>query len=342
MDDVLDSYIVAACMHLLGQSEMEAEPNRKQPLFAIVDDHTRYKFLYQISKDILYKYIKVENNLEMVNAQYSELNVQNDALKDMFDHVGNRYECVECNKIFKKVGFLKRHLSREHEWTFGVDRQDGHSPDHIALYRASFMKCALLLRDIEDAYKMGDGDRITETAKFQLLLSNVGRHTKYQLWLFKFLAYIYGILSPRMSFEYKWNCTSNLHGGIGHNIPNDNLVELQVQAIKKKVQAQGSNATYESARKAALTVQVQDAIKQNIANQGHAKKSGTKRPVVSKAGDVSLIVEKLIKAGIMENIPGREFHSFRGFKDIYSRVKVQDFHTWVTRAKERLSVEGLH
>jgi hypothetical protein len=32
--------------------------------------------------------------------------------------------------------------------------------DHIALYRASFMKCALLLRDTNDAYKMGDGDRV--------------------------------------------------------------------------------------------------------------------------------------------------------------------------------------
>ncbi|XP_021373030.1 uncharacterized protein LOC110463019 isoform X2 [Mizuhopecten yessoensis] len=311
MDDVLDSYIVAACMHLLGQSEMDSEPNRKQPLFA---------------------------DLEMVKAQTLELEAQNDAIKELFVAAEQRYQCRECSKNFKKVGFLKRHLIREHEWTFGVDRQNADSPDHIALYRASFMKCALLLRDIEDSYKMADGDRIAETAKFQLLLSNVGKHTKYQLWLFRFLAYIYGILSPKMSFEYKWNCTSNLHGGIGHNIPNDNLVEVQVQAIKKKVQSQGSNATYESARKAALTVQVQNAIKQNLASQSHAKVSGTKRPAVSKAGDISLMVEKIVKAGIMEKIPGREFNSFCGFKDVYARVKVQEFYTWLTQAKERLLI----
>ncbi|XP_069136222.1 uncharacterized protein [Argopecten irradians] len=280
--------------------------------------------------------------MEVMNAQYSELDAQNDALKDMFDPVINRYQCIECNKVYKKEGFLKRHLSKEHDWLFGVDNQDVQSPDHIAIYRSSYMKCALLLRDIEDAYKMADGDRIAATAKFQLLLSHVGRHTKYQVWLFNFLAYIYGILSPKMAFEYKWNCTSNLQGGIGNNIPNDNLVEIQVQRIKKKIQTQGSNATYESARKAALALQVQDAIKQNIAKQGQAKKSGRKRPKVSKAGDVFLMADKLIKAGIMENIPGCEFNTYRGFKDIYARVKINDFHSWVTQAKERLSMEERH
>ena len=37
-----------------------------------------------------------------------------------------------------------------------------------------------------------------------------------------------------MAYEYMWNRTANLHGNLGHNIPNDNLVELLVQAVKKK------------------------------------------------------------------------------------------------------------
>ena len=49
-----------------------------------------------------------------------------------------------------------------------------------------------------------------------------------------------------MAYEYKWNCSANLCGGIDHNIPNDNLVELLVQAVKKKVYAQGANASYDS------------------------------------------------------------------------------------------------
>lgn len=60
---------------------------------------------------------------------------------------------------------------------------------HIALYRASLMKCSLLLRDTnDDAYTMGDGERILRNSMFQMLLSRIGNHGKYQLWLFRFMA----------------------------------------------------------------------------------------------------------------------------------------------------------
>ena len=67
---------------------------------------------------------------------------------------------------------------------------------------------------------MGDGDRVTVNAKFQMLFSRVGNHTKYQLCLFRYLENCLTLLTPRMAYEYK--CSANLCGGIGHNIPIDN------------------------------------------------------------------------------------------------------------------------
>lgn len=93
-----------------------------------------------------------------------------------------------------------------------------------------------------------------------MLLSGIGHHTKYQLLLFRFLANYHCLLSPREACEYKWNCTTNLKGGTSHNIPNDNLVEILVHRLKAKLQSQGSNVTYESARKSELTLQIQDEI----------------------------------------------------------------------------------
>lgn len=116
--------------------------------------------------------------------------------------------------------------------------------DHIALWRSSFMKLALLLRDTEDAYKFGDGTRIFRNAKFEMMCADVANHSKYKLWLWRLLAYECALLSPREAFEYKWNCSSNIHGGLGKNIPNDNLVEICVHVIKKKMREQGANLTY--------------------------------------------------------------------------------------------------
>lgn len=125
------------------------------------------------------------------------------------------------------------------------------------------MNCMLLLKDTNYGYSMGDGVMIMSNAKFQMLLSGESRHTKYQICLFRFLAYYSCILSPKDANEYKWNCTSNRSGGTGHNIPYDNLVEIMVHRLKEKVRSQGANVTVQSAKKAALSLQVQDEIKQN-------------------------------------------------------------------------------
>lgn len=120
--------------------------------------------------------------------------------------------------------------------------------DKVANYRASFMKNALLLRDTYDAFSMCDGERIVRNAKFEFLCADVRKHTKYKLWLWRFVAYIIALLSPKQAYEYMWNCASSTTGGgVGKNIPNDNLVELMVQLVKKKLREQGSNFTYASA-----------------------------------------------------------------------------------------------
>ena len=260
----------------------------------------------------------------------------------MYDSVQKKYVCVECNKKYKTIGGIRRHLKTQHEWAFAEEDGFGKSTtDHIALYRASFMKCALLLRDTSDAYKMGDGNRVTCNAKFQMLLSRVGNHTKYQLWLFRYLAYCHCLLTPRMAYEYKWNCSANVLGGIGHNIPNDNLVEILVQMVKKKVYAQGANATFESVKKAALTLQIQEEIKENIQNECKKQTVGKKRPVANKLKDVTSMALELTSAKVFDYVPGREYNSFKSFSDVFSCIKVTELHKWITENRDRLSYEAV-
>jgi NADH dehydrogenase/NADH:ubiquinone oxidoreductase subunit G len=153
------------------------------------------------------------------------------------------------------------------------------------------------------------------------------------------MAYCYALLTPKMAYEYLWNCTANLQGNTGHNIPCDNLVELLVQAVKKKIHAQGSNATYRSARDAALTLQIQEELMTNMQREVDKKKAGHKRPVPSKLNDIVAMVNELQSANIYEQIPGREFSQFPGFQDIYSRVKVNELHKWLSSNKQQLSFE---
>ena len=122
---------------------------------------------------------------------------------------------------------------------------------------------------------------VIEFFKFEMLCADVGKHYKYRLWLFRFKAYCIALLSKKQAMECLWNSTSNIAGGLSKNIPNDNLVEIQVRSIKKKIHQQGANATYQSARKAALSTQVQDSICDNLCLECDVKSSGITRPEVS-------------------------------------------------------------
>lgn len=81
---------------------------------------------------------------------------------------------------------------------------------------------------------MGGGDRILRNSKFEMLCASVWGHTKYKLWLWRFQAYVTAILTHKEAKEYLWNCTASKNGGTEKNIPNDNMMELHVQLVKKK------------------------------------------------------------------------------------------------------------
>lgn len=59
---------------------------------------------------------------------------------------------------------------------------------------------------------------------------------------------------PRDSFEYKWKVCQNLMGRFDQNIQNDNCVELQIGKIKKQLNTQGANKSFNSAREHKLVM----------------------------------------------------------------------------------------
>lgn len=153
-----------------------------------------------------------------MSEEAKEMDTQSLSIQLMFDN--NLQKCVcSCGKQYKTLGFLKRHLVNIHNWVFRDNEDPTPDPscegktDKVADYRASFMKNALLLRDTYDAFSMCDRERIVRNTKFEILCADVRKHTKYKLWLWRFVAYIIALLSPKQAFEYMWNCASSTTEG---------------------------------------------------------------------------------------------------------------------------------
>ncbi len=175
------------------------------------------------------------------------------------------YQCPACKKRYKTKTGLTRHVSTSHPImeSLGID-QNGQRCSLSLPERESLIHLLLLIRDLTDAYAMGDGDRIFLDLKLAFLYFFSTGHTKYRLWIWRMLAYDIAILTPRQSFEYRWNTCINVNGGLHGNIPDDNLVELNVKQLKELLRSQGSKVSYESARIACLTMKYMNYVKLNL------------------------------------------------------------------------------
>lgn len=333
-------------MEVLDIKSLDEKPKRTilPDLLHLQSAEEQHDWIKELCFQILDSFIYIEeDNLPTVTAQAAEMDNQELLISEMYEVESKQYTCT-CDRKYKTKGHFKRHLQNEHNWVFHTATEESsESPsskqDRIALWRSSFMKLALLLRDTEDAYKFGDGTRIFRNAKFEMMCADVANHSKYKLWLWRLLAYECALLSPREAFEYKWNCSSNIHGGFGKNIPNDNLVEICVHVIKKKMREQGANLTYESAKKIASCVQMQEEIRISVQQQLGMKTSGQTKPSVDKKKDLQLIINELRANDIFSYIPGRKFNAFKDFKDTFSRINLVNLHKWITSQKERASFE---
>ena len=146
------------------------------------------------------------------------------------------------------------------------------------------------------------------------------------------LAYEMALLSPQEAFEYKWNISVNLQGGIGQNIPNDDLCELQVRRIKKTLLTQGPNKSFESAQVITQTSQVIDDMVLELQKQSQAHRSGRGRSKPDKSSDVYKLAKELKAADVLNH--NTSFPTFSNFKDPVERIKISKLCEWVS-AKQK-------
>ena len=74
----------------------------------------------------------------------------------------------------------------------------------------------------------------------------VSNRMNYSLEAFNLLAQYHFLLSPRMAMQLLWNCTVNIHGYPGMNVPCDLRMEHLNHEAKNSITGLGSNITDDS------------------------------------------------------------------------------------------------
>lgn len=130
----------------------------------------------------------------------------------------------------------------------------------------------------------------------------------------------------RSMYEYKWNMTVNLVGGTGHNIPNDNCVEIQVHNIKSQLKVRAQINRLNPQKNICLTSQVIGEIREQLMKTTHLYKTKRFRPPVENTKDIQLIVECLRKNGPIKDLT---WPAFGNIKDPIKCIDVNKLHDWL-------------
>ena len=205
-------------------------------------------------------------------------------------------------------------------------------PDHKMNYICALMREGLLDMARLDAVKESDGERILRHWRYDFIHFERYNHYNYRLLTFRFIAHVYGLLTPRMAARVIHNRTVNKHGGIGNNVSLDLFLEFLNKEVKDDLKrSSGPTLHAKLLERIGRSKQVMDELL-HIFDKDMELFTGIGRHITPDwTAEVSQLVMELKPETLFHNQPGREFKTFPKFpmSKIHS-VDQQKLEAWVT------------
>ena len=133
--------------------------------------------------------------------------------------------CDVCGKLYQSAATLRNHQSTVHEEVVGAVEMEDQAGDNVHAHTRQLIKFLLMKREMDDAIKAGDGDRLYLVIKcIFILFKQYGKH-KYALACQEYIAQIELFLSPRRACLVKHERFVNMSGKAGANYPMNQYAE---------------------------------------------------------------------------------------------------------------------
>lgn len=198
-------------------------------------------------------------------------------------------------------------------------------------YHKAKMRMGLLLADINDSIREGDGTWLINLYKIALLLYKRYGHVKYAYTTLLFLTKVKAILSAERAESLVANRFCNTHGRPGMNVSMDLFLEHRNNAVKACTDLLGSNFSEESAQRIARSNEVNEAVLSSINDDCKRAKGDSKRSKTDPTETVQQLVSDLLSQDAFVFIPGREgYPSFpRISANLIDGLDYRDLYKWI-------------
>ena len=136
----------------------------------------------------------------------------------------------------------------------------------------------------------------------------------YTLEAFNLLCQYYYLLPPRYAEQLIWSRFVNTHGSCGRNISADLHMEHLNRVCKDAVAHLGANKTPGAIVRIGKVVgTISDTLNNfdKVTGISHVSGEHTRK---SDAGDLKLVIDKLLKSNVFDKVPNRKHQSFQSLR----------------------------
>jgi len=333
-------YLVAGALHHFGMEDVD-----KQPTANVLEDKTKHPQDYVRETILSFLNQHVLNPPPSINGE-NELKCRycgmaykqkkrheeherkhREALSQPEDP--NTFQCKKCGKVYKSVTRLETH-AQAHEDSDKPFQEDTDQPDYVLNYTHRALALCCLWLNMEDAVKLGDGERLMLCYKFMYLYcKDVGFH-KYAYGLLETVVQAEYLLPPRYANDLVWNRFVNNQGKEDTNLPVDLDVEHCNRPLKTDVHTFRGKLTDKTVQRISRSVEESEKVLLNVDRQIGMKQESGKHDGIDVKGDISKIVKQLQEKKVFAKTPGRE-HRFIGkiSADPLATLDMKDLRTWL-------------
>ena len=183
--------------------------------------------------------------------------------------------------------------------------------DYKFNYHSLKLTFGLILMELTDAIREGDGERLFQLYKLLLLIYKNHGHYKYAYAVLMYLVKCIAILPKAHALNLKWNRFFNNNGGKGRNIPLDLKKEQQNRVLKTMWRGLGANLNEQNAQRVAGSLESVEQIYKTVDRDCDKDGTHTKREYPKQEEAVNQIISDLLEVDAFKNIPGRkDYDSF--------------------------------
>ena len=142
-----------------------------------------------------------------------------------------RFKCHFCEKSYAFVGSLKTHESIKHRHTVSTEKKESKSlskeeTDELMNHVLLIFKLTALLKNLDTAIDMADGERSVRSAKYELPLFNKTNKLKYVIGCVHLIELSESTLNEQQRERLIANRTVNIQGGKNNNVAMDEYLEM--------------------------------------------------------------------------------------------------------------------